>query len=64
MRNIWKLLAVLAVAGGLAACSKDKGPEGPTDFSGGCEAVDLGLSVKWAITSGASMTTALRLNSA
>lgn len=48
MRNIWKLLAVLAVAGGLAACNKDKGPEGPTDFSGGCDAVDLGLSVKWA----------------
>lgn len=42
MRNIWKLLAVLA------ACNKDKGPEGPTDFSGGCDAVDLGLSVKWA----------------
>ena len=48
MRNIWKLLAVLAVAGGFAACNKDKGPDGPTDFSGGCEAVDLGLSVKWA----------------
>lgn len=48
MRNIWKLLAVLALAGGLAACNKDKGPDGPTDFSGGCEAVDLGLSVKCA----------------
>ena len=48
MRNIWKLLAVLAVAGGFAACNKDKGPDGPTDYSGGCDAVDLGLSVKWA----------------
>ena len=48
MRNIWKLLAAIAIVGGLAACNKDKGPEGPTDFSGGCEAVDLGLSVKWA----------------
>ena len=48
MRNILIFLAVLALAGGLAACNKDKGPEGPTDFSGGCEAVDLGLSVKWA----------------
>ena len=42
MRNIWKLLAVLAVAGGLAACNKDKA----TDFSGGCEAVDLGITTK------------------
>ena len=48
MRNIWKLFAAFAIVGGLAACNKDKGPEGPTDFSGGCEAVDLGLSVKWA----------------
>ena len=48
MRNILKFLAVLALAGGLTACNKDKGPEGPTDFSGGCEAVDLGLGVKWA----------------
>ena len=46
MRNIWKLLAVLAVAGGLDACNKDKGPEGPTDFFGGCEAVDLGITTK------------------
>ena len=48
MRNILKFLAVLALAGGLTACNKDKGPDGPTDYSGGCEAVDLGLSVKWA----------------
>ena len=48
MRSIGYYLAVLALAGGLAACNKDKGPEGPTDFSGGCEAVDLGLGVKWA----------------
>lgn len=52
MRNILKLFAFLAVAGSLAACEKDngpeKGPEGPTDFSGGCEAVDLGVGVKWA----------------
>ena len=48
MRNILKFLAVLALAGGLSACNKDKGPDGPTDYSGGCEAVDLGLSVKWA----------------
>ena len=46
MRKIWKLLAALAVAGGLAACDKDKGPEGPTDFSSGCEAVDLGITTK------------------
>ena len=44
MRNIWYYLAVLALAGGLAACNK--GPEGPTDFSGGCEAVDLGITTK------------------
>ena len=48
MKNIWKFLAVLALAGGLTACNKDKGPDGPTDYSGGCEAVDMGLSVKWA----------------
>ena len=48
MRNILKFLAALALAGGLTACNKDKGPDGPTDYSGGCEAVDLGLSVKWA----------------
>ena len=41
-------MEVLALAGGLSACNKDKGPDGPTDYSGGCEAVDLGLSVKWA----------------
>ena len=50
-------MAVLAVAGGFAACDKDKRPEGPpdpTDFSGGCEAVDLGITttdgkpLKWA----------------
>ena len=46
MKNIWKFLAVLALAGGFAACNKDKGPEGPTDFSGGCEAVDLGITTK------------------
>ena len=46
MRNILKFLAVLALAGGLTACNKDKGPEGPTDFSGGCEAVDLGITTK------------------
>lgn len=48
MRNIWTLLAAIAIVGGLTACKKDKGPDVPTDFSGGCEAVDLGLSVKWA----------------
>ena len=48
MRSIGYYFAVLALAGGLATCNKDKGPEGPTDFSGGCEAVDLGLGVKWA----------------
>ena len=48
MRNILKFLAVLALAGGLTACNKDKGPDGPTDYSGGCEAVDMRLSVKWA----------------
>ena len=51
MKKIWKLMAAIAIIGGLAACKKDKGPdvpEEPTDFSGGCEAVDLGLSVKWA----------------
>lgn len=48
MRNIWKLFAAIAIVGGFTACKKDKGPDGPTDFSGGCEAVDLGLSVKWA----------------
>lgn len=48
MKSIWKLIAVVAIVGGLAACKKDKGPDGPTDFSNGCEAVDLGLSVKWA----------------
>lgn len=36
-------MAVVAIVGGLAACKKDN-----TDRSGGCEAVDLGLSVKWA----------------
>ena len=46
MRNIWKLFAAIAIVGGLAACNKDKGPEGPTDFSGGCEAVDLGITTK------------------
>ena len=45
MKKIWKLMAAIAIIGGLAACKKD---EGPTDRSGGCEAVDLGLSVKWA----------------
>ena len=48
MRNIWKLIVAIAIIGGLSACNKDKGPEGPTDPSGGYEAVDLGLSVKWA----------------
>lgn len=45
MRNIWKLLAVIAVIGGLAACNKDEdlGPEIVPDVF---EAVDLGLSVK------------------
>lgn len=44
MKYIWKLVAVIANVSGLASCSKDK----TTDKSGGCEAVDLGLSVKWA----------------
>lgn len=38
-------MACLTIAVGLASCSKEKGP---ADFSGDCEAVDLGLSVKWA----------------
>lgn len=47
MRNIFRLIALVAIAGGLVACEKEKS-KGFTDFSGGCEAVDLGLSVKWA----------------
>lgn len=45
MKNIWKLMAIVAIFTGLSACKKEKAP---TDISGGCEAVDLGLSVKWA----------------
>ncbi len=53
MRNIWKLLAILAVAGGFAACDKDEVPVEPelndgTSIVNGYMAVDLGLSVKWA----------------
>ena len=47
MKNIWKLIAAIAIVGGLAACKKDN-TKGLSDLSGGCEAVDLGLSVKWA----------------
>lgn len=49
-----KLLTILSAAAlvcaltSLSSYKKGKGPDGPTDFSGGCEAVDLGLSVKWA----------------
>ncbi|MCQ2143235.1 MAG: DUF1566 domain-containing protein [Bacteroidales bacterium] len=42
MRNIFKLMAILALAGGLAACNKE--PEGPADPSEKCyfaNAVDL-----------------------
>lgn len=46
MKNAFNLIAALAVVCLCASCNND--PEGPTDFSGGCEAVDLGLSVKWA----------------
>ena len=46
MRTIWKLFAAFAIVGGFTACKKDKGPDGPTDFSGGCEAVDLGITTK------------------
>ena len=48
MRYYFKIFAVIAVVGGLVACNKDKEPDNLVDFSGGCEAVDLGLSVKWA----------------
>lgn len=46
--NIYLFIAVAFVCLCAASCHKDEGPEVPTDFSGGCEAVDLGLSVKWA----------------
>lgn len=46
MRKTFNLIVALAIVCLSASCNKDS--EGPTDFSGGCEAVDLGLSVKWA----------------
>ena len=42
------LVCLFATSCDKEPCGPDKGPEEPTDFSGGCEAVDLGLSVKWA----------------
>ena len=50
MKTFTKLFAAVAFVCLFApSCKKDKGPEGPTDFAPvGCEAVDLGLSVKWA----------------
>ena len=44
MKNIWKLFAVLVVAGGLAACDKEEDKPVEEDI----RFVDLGLSVKWA----------------
>lgn len=48
MKTSFKFLAAATIVLIYAACSKDEEPVLPTDFSGGCEAVDLGLSVKWA----------------
>lgn len=44
MKKIINIIAAAALISLAASCKK----ESPTDFSGGCEAVDLGLSVKWA----------------
>lgn len=41
MRSVLESFTFLVVVSSFVAC-------GPTDLSGGCEAVDLGLSVKWA----------------
>ena len=46
MKKIINIMAAAALICIAASCEKT--PKGPTDFSGGCEAVDLGLSVKWA----------------
>lgn len=55
MKHVSQFVLATAVVSLCIACSKDKDtPEGPTDFSGGCEAVDLGLTtedgkpLKWA----------------
>ena len=49
MKNEFKLIAAAALACVfVASCKKDNGTQGPTDSSGVYEAVDLGLSVKWA----------------
>lgn len=51
MKSALKILATAALICAVAACTKDDGSgknKRPTDFSGGCEAIDLGLSVKWA----------------
>ncbi|MCQ2142686.1 MAG: hypothetical protein MJY56_01315 [Bacteroidales bacterium] len=47
MNDTLKLIAAAALALTMTACNKDNS-KSFTDFSGGCEAVDLGLSVKWA----------------
>lgn len=47
MKEFLKFIAAAALVCFFAAAC-DKEPKGPTDFSGGCEAVDLGLGVKWA----------------
>lgn len=44
MKRIFKLAAIICIVG-LVACSKDDEPY-PTDFSGGCAAVDMGITTK------------------
>ena len=46
MKNTFKFIVALATVCLCVACNKES--EEPTDFSGGCKVVDLGLSVKWA----------------
>lgn len=49
MKHTFSILAGVALICAiclLSSCDKDKGA--PTDFSNGCTAIDLGLSVKWA----------------
>lgn len=56
MKTISKIIIATALVCLASSCNKENGTDGPgghgskkpTDFSGGCEAVDLGLSVKWA----------------
>lgn len=47
MNHTLKVIASAALVIALAACNKEN-KDSLTDFSNGCEAVDLGLSVKWA----------------